>query len=228
MHSNQADAKMAEHLYYFTGKPCKWGHIVPRISINGRCTECNRLSTNKYYAKHRARPRKLLTKEEKLKKKRACYEANRERERARDRELYKRNREASIARIRAYYLENREAILEKRKEYRRKNKGKISNTRFESLMKNKYLVVKFKGKKMSVSDHQTGGSIETMQTPTLKGIRYDTKLGKNMIVFDSGTTNRFNTRIHGGEILLRSWLGFSKYIHVNCTGYIMEGRYPED
>ena len=101
-------------------------------------------------------------------------------------------------------------------------KNQLMNIRFESLIKNKPLVVKFKGKEMSVSDYQTGDSIEAIQIPTLKEVRYDTKLGKNMIVFERGTTDRFNTRIHGGEILLRSWLGFTKYIHVNCTGY--QGR----
>ena len=107
-------------------------------------------------------------------------------------------------------------------------KAQLMNTRFESLIKNKSFVVKFKEKEMTVSDYQTGKSKEIMQIPTLKEVRYDTKLGKNMIVFERGTTDRFNTRIHGGEILLRSWLGFAKYIHVNCAGYIREGRYPED
>ena len=107
-------------------------------------------------------------------------------------------------------------------------KAQLMNTRFESLIKNKSFVVKFKEKEMTVSDYQTGKSKEIMQIPTLKEVRYDTKLGKNMIVFERGTTNRFNTRIHGGEISLRSWLGFSKYIHVNCAGYIREGMYPEN
>ena len=107
-------------------------------------------------------------------------------------------------------------------------KNQLMNTRFESLIKNKSFVVKFKEKEMTVSDYQTGKSKEIMQIPTLKEVRYDTKLGKNMIVFERGTTDRFNTRIHGGEILLRSWLGFGKNIHVNCAGYIREGGYPED
>jgi len=107
-------------------------------------------------------------------------------------------------------------------------KAKLMDTRLKTLINNKTFVVKFKGKEIVVSDYQTGESIEAMQIPTLKEVKYDTKLGKNMIVFERGTTGRFNTRIHGGEILLKSWLGFTKYIHVNCAGYIREGRYPED
>jgi hypothetical protein len=56
---------------------------------------------------------------------------------------------------------------------------------------------------------------------------YDTTAGKNTIVFHGGTTSMHNKRIHGGEIALRSWFGFRKYIHVNCAGLAEEGRYPE-
>ena len=52
--------------------------------------------------------------------------------------------------------------------------------------------------------------------------------GKDTIVFSRGTTSAFNIRIHGGEIILKSWLGFTKYIHINCAGYIREGRYPDE
>ncbi|HSL40351.1 MAG TPA: hypothetical protein VK857_08265, partial [Desulforhopalus sp.] len=63
--------------------------------------------------------------------------------------------------------------------------------------------------------------------PTIKEVNYDTKIGKNMIVIHRGTTELFNERVHGGEIELKSWCGFKKYIHVNCAGVVSEGRYPE-
>lgn len=28
--------------YYFTGKPCKWGHVVSRDAITYECVECRR------------------------------------------------------------------------------------------------------------------------------------------------------------------------------------------
>ena len=107
-------------------------------------------------------------------------------------------------------------------------KARLMNIRMETISNNKSLTVKFDEKKISVSDHQTGQQIDSFQITTLSDVHYDTKLGKNMIVFDRGTTERFNIRIHGGEISLRSWFGFRKYIHINCAGYIREGRYPED
>jgi len=48
-----------------------------------------------------------------------------------------------------------------------------------------------------------------------------------MIVFNNGVTDSYNTRVHGGEIILRSLLGFEKSTHVNCAGLVREGRYPE-
>jgi hypothetical protein len=47
-----------------------------------------------------------------------------------------------------------------------------------------------------------------------------------MVFGMQGTTSEHNKRIHGGEIMLKSILGFKKYIHVNCNGYVREGRYP--
>src|SRR5262245_39952947 len=35
-------AKAAGRVRYFTGRPCKWGHIAERIVSSGRCVECNR------------------------------------------------------------------------------------------------------------------------------------------------------------------------------------------
>ena len=61
-------------------------------------------------------------------------------------------------------------------------------------------------------------TIEDKKYPTISDVSYDTKIGKNMIVFHRGTTELFNERVHGGEIALKSWFGFKKYIHVNCAG----------
>ncbi|MCD4676688.1 MAG: hypothetical protein K8S18_11945 [Desulfobacula sp.] len=107
-------------------------------------------------------------------------------------------------------------------------KVQLTEIRLETLVKNKPIVVKFKGKEMSIIDFKTNRILDSMEFSTLNDVMYDTKLGQDTIVFHGGTTNLFNTRIHGGEILLKSWLGFNKYIHVNCAGYVREGRYPED
>jgi len=107
-------------------------------------------------------------------------------------------------------------------------KDQLTDIRLETLLENKPMIIKFIGKKMSVIDMQTDKTLDAMKFSTLNNVMYDTNLGKNMIIFQNGVTNEFNTRIHGGEISLRSWFGFTKYIHVNCAGYTSEGRYPKN
>jgi len=41
--SRRRDAKRAGLIYYFTGKPCKHGHIAQRQAVNGACAECSRI-----------------------------------------------------------------------------------------------------------------------------------------------------------------------------------------
>jgi 5-methylcytosine-specific restriction endonuclease McrA len=45
----RAEAKAAALKRYFTGKPCKHGHVAERVTINGSCSECDRIKQNKYY-----------------------------------------------------------------------------------------------------------------------------------------------------------------------------------
>lgn len=41
IHSNREDAKVAGAKYYFTGQPCKRGHIAPRYTSGFSCVECS-------------------------------------------------------------------------------------------------------------------------------------------------------------------------------------------
>lgn len=61
-------------LTYFTGKPCKHGHIAPRRKSNRECTECASIYMKAYSARR--------------------YQENIERERAYRREHYQNNTEA--------------------------------------------------------------------------------------------------------------------------------------
>ena len=44
----RAEAKRRGLKRYFTGKPCKHGHVAERLLINGSCCECCRLKTAKF------------------------------------------------------------------------------------------------------------------------------------------------------------------------------------
>lgn len=47
--TNLKDAKSQNEKYYFTGKPCKSGHIAKRATHNGVCLECNRISQKDWF-----------------------------------------------------------------------------------------------------------------------------------------------------------------------------------
>ncbi len=66
-----------------------------------------------------------------------------------------------------------------------------------------------------------------LDVPTLHDVNYATTLGDNMIVYTGVGTSRHNIKEHGGDLTMRSWFGFSKYIAVNCNGLATEGRYPD-
>lgn len=149
MHSNPSDAKAAKHIHYFTGKPCKHGHIAPRYVKRYSCTECNRIEKERRYIPH---PRKLLTPEERAKRKKAYYlkhqeqikafkqqywienkeklslqnaewkKNNPENERIRSQKRYEADPEKFIKKSKSYYQKNKEVILEKKRQYRAANK----------------------------------------------------------------------------------------------------------
>lgn len=52
---NRKDAKAQTLLRYFTGKPCKYGHVDARLVSNGTCCECNRKHVAKW---QKAKPEK--------------------------------------------------------------------------------------------------------------------------------------------------------------------------
>lgn len=50
--SSRSEAMASGFLQYFTGKPCKHGHLEPRITSNGTCLECARGHAKKHAKKY--------------------------------------------------------------------------------------------------------------------------------------------------------------------------------
>jgi hypothetical protein len=107
-------------------------------------------------------------------------------------------------------------------------KAFLTATRYQSVMDNKTRVVKFEGKRVTVSLLKNKRILRNMRVPTLDHVSYDTTLGTNMIVFTGSGTSEYNVRIHGGELELKSWLGRKRFMAINCTGFASEGRYPSE
>ncbi len=104
----------------------------------------------------------------------------------------------------------------------------LRDARYRAITKNKTLVVRFFGKKITITDRKTGEVISGLNIPTLAEVNYNTTLGDDMIVFDGHGTGDHNKRVHVGDLRLKSWLGFRKNIAVNCTGLVTEGLYPAE
>jgi len=103
----------------------------------------------------------------------------------------------------------------------------LRTARVDALYKDTTVIVRFNGNTVTVTNEKDSKN-KTTAISMIARVDYDTTMGKNMIVFDWRGTAAHNKRVHGGEIMLRSWLGFRRYIHVNCNGLVKEGRYPKD
>jgi hypothetical protein len=103
--------------YYFTGRPCKQGHVDKRYAPNACCYTCSREKAKKWWA---ANPQKR-------------YESNKcrdpEKKRAAAREWGKRNAEGIRERSRKWRAANRDQLLVYKIEWSRKKAGMPSPTR---------------------------------------------------------------------------------------------------
>ena len=103
----------------------------------------------------------------------------------------------------------------------------LRDVRSTAIHDDQVIVVRFKGRKITVENKNH--IVRTLLVPTLYHINYNTIKGNNMIVFDRYRgTSAYNIRVHGGEINFKSWFGWEKNIHVNCTGLAREGLYPTE
>jgi Tfp pilus assembly protein FimT len=103
----------------------------------------------------------------------------------------------------------------------------LRTARVDALYMKTTVIVRFNGSMVTVTNQKDSRNITTT-IPMIAKVDYDTVMGNDMIVYDLHGTSAYNKRVHGGEIMLKSWLGFRRYIHVNCNGVVTEGRYPED
>ena len=91
--------------------------------------------------------------------------------------------------------------------------------RLLSFYKNTAHAVIFEEKSATLKEISTGKTIEYLNIETLKNVNYDTKQGKNQIIFNNrGMTDSYNVHEHGGGLKFKSWFGFKRGIWVHCTG----------
>lgn len=96
---------------YFTGKPCKRGHVVERHTITRDCVECK--------SAYRSENRKEI-----LEKNKAYYNDNRDRLLEQKKAYYNDNRDIILEKQKVYNSENRDSKREYDKDYHSKNREK--------------------------------------------------------------------------------------------------------
>lgn len=115
---SRKEAKSLGLKRYFTGKPCKNGHVDERSTSKSTCLECKRLTyhANKEHYSKKAKSRYQANKEIISRK----NKDNRESRSEYQRKYIEDNRQSLLDKRRKYTEENREIIREQRREYRKK------------------------------------------------------------------------------------------------------------
>jgi phosphoenolpyruvate carboxylase len=96
---SRADAKAQGKPTFYTGEPCKAGHLTTRATSNGMCMECKRLYMQDYDRQRRERNPSAF---------RASVNESVKRH-------YQRNKAAILTKKREYYQRNADAIRERAK-----------------------------------------------------------------------------------------------------------------
>ena len=120
----RAEAKAKGLARYFTGKPCKNGHIVERITANGTCRVCSNALSEAAHRKSPEKPRAA---------RKRWREANREKHNAWGRNNLAARRAIGLRwsrlnkeKRRAYHETNAEVIRKKTRDWAKKNPDKAT------------------------------------------------------------------------------------------------------
>lgn len=111
-----AEARELGGKRYFTGDPCKHGHIAPRLVSNRRCIACSYEATQAWKdnnPEHMAAYRKQF------------YANNKDEVLANWADWYAENHERELTKKRVRYVKNKDANLEYAKKYRDENPGAV-------------------------------------------------------------------------------------------------------
>lgn len=110
---------------YFTGEPCKHGHVSERLVVNGGCCECGRIKCRKYKMNNKETIKDVRriyldnNKEKVAETDRKYRRENKNRLNARRRELYSNDKERYRKESVEWYAKNAERLRESRREYYR-------------------------------------------------------------------------------------------------------------
>lgn len=116
----RADAKSRGDMFYFTGKPCKHGHVDRRRVVSRVCIKCISNQGKVYYIKNKEKISKYRS-ENKVKLKESR------------RKTYIKNRDRVSKRSRDYYYNNKESVA---------NYRKLNSERYASHQRNRRSLIR--------------------------------------------------------------------------------------
>ncbi len=121
---SRAEAKHLKLKRYFTGKPCKHGHIAERQTCNGECMSCVSIRNKK--STERRRQWHVENLDEIKRKKKLHREKNKESIRLKKKIDGQTNKEVNRIKSKLYYEKNKTVILARVKRYRIDNPEKMA------------------------------------------------------------------------------------------------------
>ena len=124
----RAEAQAQGLKRYFTGKPCKHGHIAQRYTGNKKCVGCD----NAGQARLRQEHPELVAE-----RKKRSYEANKEQVLAQQKKYHERNRTQRLQTMAAYREANRQTLRDKQRAYQEANKAAMPTRKKASYQKHR-------------------------------------------------------------------------------------------
>lgn len=189
--------------FYFTGEPCKRGHVAKRYTAKSYCLECSRLSAVESQNKNPEKKRKNQSR---------YHEKNKEK----IKQKYHDNKKEYSERSKKYYKENKCKIISKVKDYADKNRDKI-NERSRRYYKENKNTEKFKVKAAA------SNSIRNVMDAIRKDNKDKVKGEKSKVNFD---VSEFKTRIESLFVDGMSWGNYGEW-HIDhikpVIAFINEG-----
>jgi 2,4-dienoyl-CoA reductase-like NADH-dependent reductase (Old Yellow Enzyme family) len=123
MTSHRKTAQQAGKTKYFTGKPCKYGHITERVTANGNCCACVQLKKAEADKKYRLKNAEKIKAHDRLRPRRSVSQ---EKIKAQKKRHYEKHKDAIAKKLKVYRDNHKDKKKAYFKEYKTKHAVKVS------------------------------------------------------------------------------------------------------
>ena len=184
---------------YFTGNPCKKGHVSPRSTKESRCIQCR---SEQAKARYKKNPEKFRE------KRRNYYIENQDKERERRAKHNRENRESIRERDRDRYRSDPEKFKKRSREWSRKNKEKVRayNKFYRELNRDYYVEWRKKNKEKTRSYSRAWSA---RNPEKLKDVQKRSAAKNPLPKFIRNSLKRIISDWNGGRSVMENLHGYS-------------------